>query len=55
MSVERNLIIKYCHDYLKVENFQDYCLNGLQIEGAKKIKNSNWRKLIANLNPGRYN
>ena len=37
MSVSRNKIIKFCEDYLKVKDFTDYCVNGLQIEGAEKI------------------
>ena len=37
MQVERDKIVKYCEDYLKVKDFKDYCVNGLQIEGALKI------------------
>ena len=37
MSVERKKIVKFCEDYLKVENFEDYCHNGLQIEGVDKV------------------
>jgi dinuclear metal center YbgI/SA1388 family protein len=37
MSVERNKIIKFCTDYLQVEKFSDYCVNGLQVEGAPKV------------------
>lgn len=29
----------YCYDYLKVENYKDYCPNGLQVEGVKNITN----------------
>lgn len=38
MTVERNKIIKFCEEYLKVKNFTDYCHNGLQVEGADKIE-----------------
>lgn len=37
MSVDRNKIVKFCEEYLKVKNFTDYCHNGLQVEGAEKI------------------
>ncbi len=37
MKVERNKIIKFAEDYLKVGRFQDYCLNGLQVEGAPEV------------------
>jgi putative NIF3 family GTP cyclohydrolase 1 type 2 len=37
MKVERNKIVKFCEEYLKVKNFTDYCYNGLQVEGAEKI------------------
>lgn len=37
MSVDRDKIVKFCEDYLKTANFEDYCHNGLQIEGADKI------------------
>jgi len=37
MSVDRNKIVKYCEDYLKVKDFDDYCVNGLQVEGSEKV------------------
>ncbi|MFH0891172.1 MAG: Nif3-like dinuclear metal center hexameric protein [Candidatus Falkowbacteria bacterium] len=37
MQVEVKKIIKYCEDYLKVINFEDGCVNGLQVEGALKV------------------
>lgn len=37
MSININKIITFCSDYLQVENFDDYCHNGLQIEGKEKI------------------
>ena len=36
MQQEVKKIIKYAEDYLKVDKWQDYCVNGLQVEGAKK-------------------
>ena len=38
MSVKRNKIVKFCEDYLKVKDFEDYCVNGLQVEGKEDIK-----------------
>ncbi len=37
MKIERQKIIKFCEDYLKVKDFEDYCINGLQVEGKEKI------------------
>ncbi|MFH1523019.1 MAG: Nif3-like dinuclear metal center hexameric protein [Patescibacteria group bacterium] len=37
MQIERDKIVKYCEDYLKVKDFKDYCVNGLQIEGDPKV------------------
>jgi len=37
MSVETKKIIKYCEEYLKTDKWQDYCHNGLQVEGAHKV------------------
>ncbi len=37
MQVETKKIVKFCEDYLKVKNFEDFCLNGLQVEGAQKV------------------
>lgn len=37
MQVETKKIVKFCEDYLKVKDFEDYCVNGLQVEGAAKI------------------
>ncbi|MBC8383320.1 MAG: Nif3-like dinuclear metal center hexameric protein [Candidatus Cloacimonetes bacterium] len=33
----RNDIIKFCNEYLKADTFNDYCYNGLQIEGREDI------------------
>ena len=37
MSESRSKIVKFCEDYLNVKDFTDYCVNGLQVEGAEKI------------------
>ena len=37
MQVEVKKIIKYCEEYLKTDKWQDYCHNGLQLEGAFKV------------------
>jgi dinuclear metal center YbgI/SA1388 family protein len=37
MSIERNKIVKFCEDFLKVKDFEDKCHNGLQVEGKNKI------------------
>ncbi|MCD4693907.1 Nif3-like dinuclear metal center hexameric protein [bacterium] len=34
----RNKIIKFCEDYLKVKDFEDYCVNGLQVGGDLNVK-----------------
>ncbi len=31
------IITKYCQKYLKVKDFEDYCHNGCQIEGAEEV------------------
>ncbi len=35
--IQTKEIIQFCEEYLKVENFEDGCHNGLQIEGAPKV------------------
>ncbi|MCK5211894.1 Nif3-like dinuclear metal center hexameric protein [Candidatus Parcubacteria bacterium] len=37
MQVEVKKIIKYCEEYLKTDKWQDYCHNGLQVEGAFRV------------------
>ncbi len=37
VKIKRDKIVKFCEDYLKVDKFQDFCVNGLQIEGAEKV------------------
>jgi len=37
MKIDRNKIVKFCRDYLKADNFKDYCVNGLQVEGREKV------------------
>lgn len=36
--MDRNKIIQFCEDYLKVKDFTDFCSNGLQVEGEAEIK-----------------
>ncbi|WXU00398.1 MAG: GTP cyclohydrolase 1 type 2 [Catillopecten margaritatus gill symbiont] len=36
--VNNKTLSEYCHDYLKVDKFQDYCPNGLQVEGKADIQ-----------------
>jgi dinuclear metal center YbgI/SA1388 family protein len=35
--VTRKQIIEYLSDYLNVEAFSDYCVNGLQVEGSETV------------------
>jgi len=37
MSTKRNVIVEYLSEYLKAKDFEDYCHNGLQIEGKENI------------------
>ncbi|RLC37336.1 Nif3-like dinuclear metal center hexameric protein [Candidatus Falkowbacteria bacterium] len=37
MQVEVKKIVKYCEEYLGVDKWKDYCINGLQVEGAPRI------------------
>ena len=37
MKISRDNLTAYLHDYLNVDNFNDYCPNGLQFEGKSKI------------------
>jgi dinuclear metal center YbgI/SA1388 family protein len=36
--MRRSDLLNYLNDYLAVEQFKDYCPNGLQVEGASEIK-----------------
>jgi dinuclear metal center YbgI/SA1388 family protein len=38
MKNSRNDIVKFCEEYLSVGDFEDYCNNGLQVEGASEVK-----------------
>ncbi|MDO8260471.1 MAG: Nif3-like dinuclear metal center hexameric protein [Candidatus Magasanikbacteria bacterium] len=38
MQADRKLIVKFCEEYLKVKDFEDYCVNGMQVEGKDKVK-----------------
>jgi dinuclear metal center YbgI/SA1388 family protein len=35
--IDNKTLSKYCHDYLNIDAFDDYCPNGLQIEGRQQI------------------
>lgn len=37
MAVQRKKIVDFCMEYLQTDSFEDYCFNGLQIEGAEKV------------------
>ena len=37
MSGEVKKIVEFCEGYLKTHKWQDYCHNGLQVEGALKV------------------
>ena len=37
MPVKRDKIIEYLNDYLKVDDFEESCVNGLQIEGRENV------------------
>jgi dinuclear metal center YbgI/SA1388 family protein len=37
-SVDRNKIVGFCEEYLKVKDFHDYCVNGLQVEGVESVE-----------------
>jgi len=37
MKVKTKKIIKFAQEYLNTKNFQDYCHNGLQVEGSLEI------------------
>ena len=32
-----NTIVEYCNDLLRINEFKDYCPNGLQVEGVKEV------------------
>lgn len=37
MTIQRNELIKYLNDFLNIHNINDYCPNGLQVEGTEEI------------------
>lgn len=37
--VNQTTLMQYCHQYLQVDKFSDYCPNGLQIQGKTAIQN----------------
>lgn len=36
--VERSVLVNYCNQLLQSHTFQDYCPNGLQVEGAAQVE-----------------
>jgi dinuclear metal center YbgI/SA1388 family protein len=38
MQANRDAIVKFCEQYLNVEKCQDFCKNGLQVEGCEKVE-----------------
>ncbi|MGL4668208.1 MAG: Nif3-like dinuclear metal center hexameric protein [Saezia sp.] len=38
MTVQRDALTNYLHGFLNVNQFKDYCPNGLQVEGKPQIK-----------------
>lgn len=36
--MQRSKLLHLLHEYLEVEKFSDYCINGLQVEGSEHIK-----------------
>ena len=37
MAAQRDEIVSFCNDLLRVSEFHDYCLNGLQLEGRQRV------------------
>ena len=37
MKTTRGKIVSFCENYLKVRQFDDHCVNGLQVEGAAEV------------------
>jgi len=35
--MNRNEIVKFCEEYLKTKDFEDFCHNGLQVEGVSEV------------------
>lgn len=35
--VDRDKIVDFCREYLEVSKFEDYCVNGLQVEGREMV------------------
>ncbi len=38
MTASRKELVKFCEDYLRVKDFEDHCVNGLQVEGAEQVR-----------------
>ncbi len=37
-GIERATLVEYCNQLLESDRFQDYCPNGLQVEGAARVR-----------------
>jgi dinuclear metal center YbgI/SA1388 family protein len=38
MEASRDAVVEFCEQHLRVDQFQDYCKNGLQVEGCDKVE-----------------
>jgi dinuclear metal center YbgI/SA1388 family protein len=38
IGIERATLVDYCNQLLESDRFQDYCPNGLQVEGAARVR-----------------
>jgi dinuclear metal center YbgI/SA1388 family protein len=36
--MKRDKLINFINEYLKIDDFKDYCINGLQVEGKEEVK-----------------
>lgn len=37
-TASRDAIVKFCRDYLDVSKFEDYCHNGMQVQGKEEVR-----------------
>ena len=38
MGISRQIVVNYCNELLLTRSFNDYCPNGLQVEGRETIR-----------------
>jgi dinuclear metal center YbgI/SA1388 family protein len=38
MQVHRDVIVRFCEQFLKADQFQDFCKNGIQVEGCDQVE-----------------